>query len=91
MSEGFETKSADIKNTRRQPQSIEIADIGSIQPSLVEQFAEIKDPRVERTKKHQLTDILVIAILAIIAGAQGWEDIENYGISKQTWLEEFLA
>jgi hypothetical protein len=38
-----------------------------------------------------LTDILVIAILAIIAGAQGWEDIENYGISKQKWLEEFLA
>ncbi|MCW5319062.1 ISAs1 family transposase [Nostoc sp. KVJ3] len=35
--------------------------------------------------------MLVIAILAIIAGAQGWEDIENYGISKQTWLEEFLA
>jgi hypothetical protein len=32
----------------------------------------------------------VIAILAIIAGAQGWEDIENYGISKQTWLETFL-
>ena len=51
----------------------------------------IEDPRVERTKKHQLTDILVIAILAIIAGGQGWEDIENYGISKQKWLEEFLA
>ena len=32
----------------------------------------------------------VIAILAIISGAQGWEDMENYGISKQTWLEEFL-
>lgn len=32
-----------------------------------------------------------MAILAIIAGAQGWEDIENYGISKQAWLEEFLA
>ncbi len=34
---------------------------------------------------------LTIAILAIIAGAQGWEDIENYGISKQQWLAEFLA
>jgi predicted transposase YbfD/YdcC len=45
---------------------------------------------VERTKKHQLTDILVIAILAVIAGAQGWEDMENYGISKQPWLAEFL-
>jgi hypothetical protein len=34
--------------------------------------------------------ILVIAILAVIAGAQGWEDMENYGISKQPWLAEFL-
>lgn len=92
MSEGFKTKSADtVKNTRHKPKSREIADIGSIQQSLVEHFSDIKDKRVERTKKHQFTDILVIAILAIIAGAQGWEDIENYGISKQTWLEEFLA
>jgi hypothetical protein len=37
-----------------------------------------------------LKDILVIAILAVIAGAQGWEDIENYGCAKQQWLEEFL-
>ncbi len=92
MSQGFETKSADaVKNSRGQRQLKEIVDIGSIQQSLVEHFADIKDPRVERTKKHQLTDILVIAILAVIAGAQGWEDIENYGISKQTWLKEFLA
>ena len=91
MSEGFETKSADAaKNSLNQRKSAEVADIGSIQKDLVEQFALIKDPRVERTKKHQLADILVIAILAVIAGAQGWEDIENYGISKQQWLEEFL-
>ncbi len=92
MSQGFETKSADAdQNARGQRKPKEIADIGSIQQSLVEHFAEIQDPRVERTKKHQLTDILVITILAIIAGAQGWEDIENYGISKQQWLKEFLA
>jgi predicted transposase YbfD/YdcC len=92
MSEGFETKSADAdENYRRQRKPTEVADIEYIQQSLVEHFSDIKDPRVERTKKHQLTDILVIAILAIIAGAQGWEDIENYGISKQTWLEKFLA
>jgi predicted transposase YbfD/YdcC len=92
MSQGFKTKSADAtKNSVGQRQPIQVADIGSIQRSLVEHFSDIKDPRVERTKKHQLTDILVIAILAVIAGAQGWEDIENYGISKQQWLEEFLA
>ena len=80
-----------LQNSRHQRKPVEVADIGSVQQNLMEHFAEIKDPRVERTKKHQLTDILVIAILAIIAGAQGWEDIENYGISKQQWLEEFLA
>lgn len=92
MSKGFETKYADtLQNSRNQRKPVEVGDIGSIQQSLVEQFAKIQDPRVERTKKHQLRDILVIAILAVIAAAQGWEDIENYGISKQQWLEEFLA
>jgi hypothetical protein len=68
-----------------------LAPIEAIQKSLVENFGDIKDPRVERAKKHQLTDILVIPILAVIAGAQGWEDIQNYGISKHKWLEEFLG
>lgn len=92
MSQGFGIESADaLKGSRRPRKQTEVASIGDIQQSLVKHFGDIKDPRVERTKKHQLPDILVIAILAIIAGAQGWEDIENYGISKQTWLEEFLA
>ena len=91
MSEGFESKSTvNVKKNFRQRKPTEVADIGCIQQSLVKHFQDIKDPRVERTKKHQLTDILVIAILAVIAGAQGWEDMENYGISKQQWLEEFL-
>ena len=46
--------------------------------------------RVKRRKKHLLKDILVIAVLAVIAGAEGWEDIENYGCAKQQWLSEFL-
>jgi predicted transposase YbfD/YdcC len=92
MSQGFGIESVDVKTiTPSVSKPTQVADIRRIQQSLVEYFADIEDPRVERTKKHQLTDILVIAILAIIAGAQGWEDIENYGISKQKWLEEFLA
>lgn len=92
MSEGFGIESVDaILSTQNQKKSTEVAEIEAIQQSLVKHFTDIKDPRVERTKKHQLSDILVIAILAIIAGAQGWEEIENYGISKQKWLAEFLA
>ena len=45
---------------------------------------------MQRTQKHLLKDILAIAILAVIAGAQGWEDMENLGIAKQQWLCEFL-
>lgn len=54
-------------------------------------FGELEDPRVERTRAHLLIDIIVMAILAVIAGAKGWEDIENYAISKQDWLAEFLT
>jgi predicted transposase YbfD/YdcC len=53
-------------------------------------FIGIKDPRVDRTKLHLLSDIISIAVLAVIAGAQGWEDIEEYGLNKQAWLETFL-
>lgn len=61
-----------------------------LETSLLSHFDEIPDPRAERTRKHLLKDIIIIAILAVIAGAEGWEDMENYGISKQQWLEEFL-
>ena len=58
--------------------------------SMVECFAEIEDPRIERTKRHQLVDILCLAVLAVIAGAEGWEDIEEFGRQKQDFLKTFL-
>lgn len=59
-------------------------------PSLIAIFRELPDPRVERTKLHALGDIVTIAILAVIAGADGWTEIEDYGHSKQAWLATFL-
>ena len=61
-----------------------------LQGSLSSYFDDVPDPRVNRTKRHLLKDILVIAILSTIAGGEGWEDMENYGISKQQWLQKFL-
>jgi predicted transposase YbfD/YdcC len=61
-----------------------------LQGSLSSYFDDVPDPRVNRTKRHLLKDILVIAILSTIAGGDGWEDMENYGISKQQWLQKFL-
>lgn len=53
-------------------------------------FGDLKDPRIERTKKHLLLDIVVLAICAVICGAEGWEDIEEYGRQKHKWLRTFL-
>ncbi|HEY9300265.1 MAG TPA: ISAs1 family transposase [Phormidium sp.] len=53
-------------------------------------FNDLDDPRVERTKRHQLIDIITIAILAVICGADGWVSIETYGQAKYQWLKGFL-
>jgi predicted transposase YbfD/YdcC len=59
--------------------------------ALVECFSEIADPRIERTKRHLLSDILTLAVLAVVAGAEGWEDIEEFGYSKHEWLKQYLS
>ncbi len=49
--------------------------------SLVECMAAVEDPRVDRTKAHDLQDILVLSVpvvLAVLCGADGWEDIELF-------------
>jgi len=58
--------------------------------TLVEHFSSITDPRIDRTKRHKLIDILVIAICATICGADGWEEFELFGQAKQQWFESFL-
>ena len=58
---------------------------------LAARFAGLVDPRETRRCDHQLIDILAIAVGAVIACAESWEDIELYGRSKQAWLGTFLA
>jgi hypothetical protein len=57
---------------------------------LSEHFARLADPRVDRTKRHLLLDIVVIAVCAVICGADTWVDIEEYGRTKYEWLKRFL-
>src|SRR5215218_3757313 len=54
-------------------------------------FAGLADPRATRRCDHRLIDILVVAVCAVIACAESWEDIALYGRSKQAWLKSFLA
>jgi hypothetical protein len=58
---------------------------------LEQYFGQIPDPRVERTRAHQLLDIIAIALLAVLAGADSWVAIETYGNAKRSWLETFLG
>jgi predicted transposase YbfD/YdcC len=59
--------------------------------SLLQHFAGLTDPRINRRKRHELLDIVVIAIFAVIAGADSWCEVELYGRSKLKWLKTFLA
>jgi DDE_Tnp_1-associated len=62
-----------------------------VNASIVEHFQTLEDPRIERTKKHLLLDILVIAVCTLLTGGEGFQDMELFGKSKRAWLQTFLA
>jgi predicted transposase YbfD/YdcC len=53
-------------------------------------FAHVADPRREHLRLHNLWDIFAITILAVIAGADSWVEVANYGLKKVAWLQSFL-
>jgi predicted transposase YbfD/YdcC len=63
----------------------------TVNASIVEHFQSLEDPRIERTKKHNLLDILVIAVCTLLTGGEGFQDMELFGKSKRAWLQTFLA
>ncbi len=87
MASGFKSHQVATKSSK----PLSIANATELTQQMQSFFDEIEDPRVPRTRAHLLTDILIIGILSAIAGGQGWEDMENYGLSKHDWLREFLA
>jgi predicted transposase YbfD/YdcC len=58
--------------------------------SIPKHFRKLKDPRRKHRRLHRLQDILVIALCAVIAGAQDWQDIETFGRKRYDWLKRFL-
>ncbi|MEH2147606.1 ISAs1 family transposase [Nostoc sp.] len=58
--------------------------------TIADHFLGIEDPRIDRTKRHNLMDIITIAVCAVICGADGWVAIETYGCAKYEWLKTFL-
>jgi hypothetical protein len=61
----------------------DVLDLGS-------HFSSLKDPRVERTKRNKLLDIIIIAICGTICGADGWVEIEKFGKEKEAWIRTIL-
>jgi predicted transposase YbfD/YdcC len=58
--------------------------------SIEKHFGSLKDPRIDRTKRHKLLDILVIAVCAVICGADGWTEVADFGRAKEPWFRTFL-
>jgi len=58
--------------------------------SLIAHFENLKDPRLQRTRLHQLTDILVISICTLLCGGESFNDMEEFGECKRDWFKKFL-
>ncbi len=57
---------------------------------IAEHFGELEDPRNGRAKRHELLDIIVITLCAVICGADNWVEIEEFGKAKREWFDRFL-
>jgi predicted transposase YbfD/YdcC len=65
--------------------------VPAVATRLLDHLAQIPDPRVDRTKRHLLGDILAIAILATLCGADSFTEIEQFGRARERWLRGFLT
>jgi predicted transposase YbfD/YdcC len=73
--------------TKRKPPMVD-EDMQTV--SLVEYFANVPDPRVERSQLHPLESILALSVCAVICGANSFVGIELFGKSREAWLQTFL-
>ena len=89
MPQGFGAPTR-AKTVSPQPAPTLLATEALPQPWL-DHFADLEDPRGKQGVEHPLLSIVMIAILAVIGGATGWEEIQIYGESHVAWLRTFLS
>ena len=58
--------------------------------TIVERFGMLEDPRTGHARRHELLDIIVITLCAVICGADNWVEIEEFGKAKEDWFRRFL-
>ena len=66
-------------------------EIDAYLPALIEQLAQLDDPRDPRGVRHQLVDLIVIAVLAVICGANTYPMMHTFGVNRLDWLRRFLT
>src|SRR4051794_25106688 len=59
--------------------------------SIGHHFAELRDPRRQHGQRHRLLDVIVIALCAVIAGSNTWQEVETFAQRRRDWLARFLA
>jgi predicted transposase YbfD/YdcC len=59
--------------------------------SLIEHFEKLPDPRVNRTRDHDLIDVLIIALCSLLCAAESFYDMEEFGQAKRDWFKTFLG
>ena len=57
--------------------------------TLVEHFSVLEDPRDPSRLRHLLIDVLIVAITAVLCGADSWTEIEEFGRSNEPWFRKF--
>ena len=62
----------------------------TLDTNFLDQFSTIDDPRSSRNQLYTLSEILLVTLLAVICGAEGWQDVENYGKAKIDYLRKYL-
>jgi len=53
-------------------------------------FRKLKDPRRAHRRRHALLDIIVIALCAVICGANDWQQVVTFARRRYDWLKGFL-
>jgi predicted transposase YbfD/YdcC len=87
---GFGTSSEITGKNRQESKLASATDFEQVHQRLADNFKELQDPRGKQGVLHPFISIVMIALLATIGGATGWEDIETYGVSHHSWLSSFL-
>ena len=78
------------KKKQKIDRPLDVRGTSRLHGTVIDHFSTISDPRVARTKRHKLLDIIFIAIAASICGADNWKAIEVFAQAKKSWLETVL-